>query len=65
MMVVKGIFVRRDRIFDAIKCDLLFACEASFSVKMLLGMTIIGVKLMHCKSIVQIRIEILWRPFIG
>ena len=51
--------------FDAVKCDLFHAREVSFSLKMLGKMTIIGVKLVNCDSIVQIRVKISRRPFRG
>ena len=44
---------------DAVKCDLLYAHEASFSIKLLCEMRIIAVKLLDYDLIVQIRAKIL------
>ena len=70
-MVVKGIFVRLILYWlisvrvkcmissDAVKCDLFYAREASFSIKLLREMRTIG------ESTVQMRVKIRWTPFRG
>ena len=47
----------------AVKCYFLYARKASFSIKLLCEMRIIGVKLLNYKSTVQIRVKILRGPF--
>ena len=51
--------------FGAVKCDMFYAREASFSIKLLCEMRIIGVKLLNYEWIVEIKVEILRRPFRG
>ena len=51
--------------FGAVKCDLFCACEVSFSIKMVGKIRIIGVNIVNCDLIVQIRMKILRRPFRG
>ena len=43
--------------FGALKCELLYARDASFSIKLLCEMRIIGVKLLNNVSIVETRVK--------
>ena len=65
--VVKGISISSDWLISVrVKCLIMFSApEASFSIKLLREMRIIGVKLLNYESIVQIRVKILRRPFRG